>query len=389
MLFIDDDILFTPEHVQKIYNSLKAGYDLIGGIYPVRGASQLSSYGWAGNVEVDNRVQEIEYLATGFMGVSRKLLEKMIKELALPMLNPNDWSRCWPFFECGRLRSEDRKKGGDSIYISEDWDFCQKAREIGTRIFADTSIQLGHLREEMFTPQHVQQNQANGHMQGNVYGPMRHQQALMQRVDEDLSEFLQLPYSEIHKKLATAQGELVRLWKEQPGSAKFYKDNPLYLFDLATFNQNPAYFESRLGQLLNVHGAKILDIGCGIGTVVFGLADQGNDVTGWEINKPCLDFCNFKKEKYNLKGEFTGKQPNYNDFDLIIAVDVLEHIKELKQFLFRLGTSMKLNARFYHSDFFPRGEVWPMHYEEHAEHLGKWLKNAGLVSWDERWAIKA
>ncbi|KKL18506.1 hypothetical protein LCGC14_2474870, partial [marine sediment metagenome] len=31
--------------------------------------------------------------------------------------------------------------------------------------------------------------------------------------------------------------------------------------------------------------------------------------------------------------------------------------------------------------------AWPMHYEEHAKSLDKWLEQAGLIKWDERWAI--
>ena len=128
MLFVDDDIVFEPQDIEKIYNHLKSGYDVVGGLYPVRGASQLSSYGWGGHLEVDGNVHEIEYLATGFMGISRRILEKVRSELELPLLNPNDWSTCYPFFEPGR--KTDRPEG-DPIYISEDWDFCEKVRQIG------------------------------------------------------------------------------------------------------------------------------------------------------------------------------------------------------------------------------------------------------------------
>ncbi|KKL12417.1 hypothetical protein LCGC14_2535990, partial [marine sediment metagenome] len=53
-----------------------------------------------------------------------------------------------------------------------------------------------------------------------------------------------------------------------------------------------------------------------------------------------------------------------------------------------LGTNMKYGAKFYHSDFFPKEKMWPMHYEEHAKHLDEWLSKAGLIKWDERWCIR-
>lgn len=389
MLFIDDDIVFSPQDVKTIYHRMKDdNYDLIGGVYPVRGASQLSSYGWEGKLDVDGQIHDIEFLATGFMGISRRLLDKMVKELNMPTLNPNDWSRCYAFFEARPVLSHEREKGGDPIYISEDWFFCELARKVGIRCFADTSVQVGHMREEIFTADNVKQNQAQFAMQKNVYGGMMHQQELMLSIDTDLSEFLRLPLKESQRRMTVAQGELARIWEQTHGK-DFYRDNEWYLFDLAAFNKQPSYFQDRLGQLLNIKGKKILDIGSGIGTATFMMAEQGNEVVGWDINKKCVDFANFRKKKYDLKGEFTTEKPDFAQFNVIIAVDVLEHIKDLKGFLKELGQGMHSGAKLYHSDYFPKDEAWPMHYEEHKEHLEEWLRNAGLISWDERWTVKS
>lgn len=390
MLFIDDDIIFTPEDVSKIYNHLKSGeYDLIGGIYPVRGASQLSSYGWGGKLEINNQIQEIEFLATGFMGISRRLLEKMVKELSLPLLNANDWSRCYPFFEAKRVLAEERERGGEPIYISEDWDFVQKARKIGYKVFVDTSVQVGHMREEVFTCDNVMQKQSIAQTRKTVYGAMEHQHELMKNIDLDLSEFLKMPLSEVHRRLNTAQGDLAEEWhKKQKTTPDFYKDNQTYLFDLAMFNRTEQYFQYRLSALVGRSNLKILDIGCGIGTAVFMLAEQDNEVVGWDINQKCIDFCRFKKQKYNLKGEFSTEKPDLSQFDLVVAIDTLEHIEDLKEFLFELGQTLKSGAKFYHSDYFPKDNVWPMHFEQHAINIGRFLHEANLREWDAQWTIK-
>ncbi len=385
MLFIDDDIQFTPDDVIKIYNHLKNGYDVVGGIYPVRGASQLSSYGWNGVLQVDEKLQEIEYLATGFMGISRRCLEKVRDDLKLPWLNPNDWSQCWPFFEAGR--KEDRPHG-DPIYISEDWDFSEKARKVGYKIYADTSVKLGHMREQMFTPEDVRNLQQKQSVDKQIYGAMVKQQELMRSVDTDLSEFLHQSIPFVQEKIKTAQKELAEAWNTHKGTAeKFYLDNTTYLYDLAWFNQQPHFWQDRVGQLVNIRGTKSLDIGCGIGTLVFMLGEE-NDATGWDINKRCIDFAEFKKKKYDLKGNFTIEKPDYSQFDLITAVDVLEHIANLEEFLMDLGKGMKRGAKFYHSDYFEKGESWPMHFEQHSKHVSTWLTNAGLIEWDNRWTIK-
>jgi len=382
MLFIDEDIIFEPHDAQKIFDSLKKGYDVIGGIYAVRGASQLSSYGWGGNLVVDGQIHDIEYLATGFMGISRKILIKVRDELKLPLLNENDWSRSRPFFEA--LRFTERPV---PIYISEDWDFCEKVRKVGGKIYADTSVQLGHIREQVFTPADVQQLQAQAYMRKKYYGAMDHQHELLMSVDTDLSEFLGIPITKVQERMQHAQEKLARMWTEYKGTTEeFYKDNEEYLFDLAAFNKQPGYFQDRLSGLVNLDSMKILDIGCGIGSAVFMLAEQGCDVLGWDINQKCIDFCNFKKKKYNLKGEFTTERPDFKPFDLVIAVDLLEHIENLEEFV--LDLNMKSGAKLYHSDFFPREKTWPMHFEENGGKLSGWLQSAGFIEWDGKWAIK-
>lgn len=164
MLFLDFDIVFKPEHIDKIYKDMCNGYDLIGGVYAVRDGTQPASYSWGGNIVddkgqhifKDGKIHEVEYVATGFLGISKRLLKKMVDELPLPLLNPNDWSTCYPFFECGR----NLEREGDPIYISEDWDFCEKARKVGVKSYVDSEVQLGHLGEVTFTMDHVYEHRS-------------------------------------------------------------------------------------------------------------------------------------------------------------------------------------------------------------------------------------
>ncbi len=153
MIFLDDDIIFENRHLEKIHQNMVDGYDIVGGCYAVRDGSQLASYGWDGIM--DGKVKEVEYLATGFMGITRKALLQIKDKLELPLLNPNDWAKCYPFFECGRYT----ERKGDPIYISEDWDFCEKARKAGMKTHIDTSVQVGHLGLKTYTIQDVLERQ--------------------------------------------------------------------------------------------------------------------------------------------------------------------------------------------------------------------------------------
>ena len=278
------------------------------------------------------------------------------------------------------------REKGDAIYISEDWDFCDMVRKVGGKVYADTSVQVGHQRDKIYSVDDIRQLQT----QTIVYNSMNKQKETIKNVVEDLATFLKWTPEQVVSEFGVAQKKLAQEWNTKTGTEdEFYKDNLTYLFDLATFNANDGYFNDRIMPLLNIKDCKIIDIGCGLGTASFMLAGQGNDVIGYDINQKCIDFANFRKEKYKFdRVTFTVQEPDYSQTDLIIAVDVLEHIDKLQSFLLDLGSKVKKGCKFYHSDFFPKGDgVWPMHHEENQAKVSEWLKDAGWVSWDDRWCV--
>jgi len=169
MLFIDDDILFKPEDINRIYRDLKDGNDLVAGAYPVKDGTELACCGYGEETPFDGRLVACTYLATGFMGISARLLEKMVSELKMSRWNPNDnqpvsipllhrtgWSESYPFFEdLGRIGSP----YGD-IWMSEDYDFCDKAARVGIKPMLDTGIQLAHIGQRIYRFQDVVDNHA-------------------------------------------------------------------------------------------------------------------------------------------------------------------------------------------------------------------------------------
>jgi len=150
MLFIDDDMVFEAEHIQRLYLDMVQGYDLIAGCYAVKDGSQLASYGWKGAVDFNGKIQDMEYLATGFLGISWNCLDTIRKKLDMKIVNPTDPIRCYPFFESGGYY-EEREGGMPAIYISEDWDFCLKARKAGFKCYLDTAVWVGHRGPQTYT----------------------------------------------------------------------------------------------------------------------------------------------------------------------------------------------------------------------------------------------
>lgn len=142
LIYIDRDLVFTPTDVERLLEGLRGGYDLIGGCYIIKSAANLASSGnGQEKLVMDGTVKEVKYLATGFMGVTRILLEKMVVELDLPVMHKGGEMEAYPFFE--QMRHNDPDWG--DMWLSEDYDFSLKARQVGVKSYLDTSIRLGHL----------------------------------------------------------------------------------------------------------------------------------------------------------------------------------------------------------------------------------------------------
>jgi len=378
LLFIDSDILFKPEDVSRIFQDVENGYDLIGGIFAVRGGTQTSSFGIGGKANLDGKIHEYEYIASGFMAISANLLRRIRDETPLPLLHPNDL-KFYPFFE----EKQYPDRAGEGIFLSEDYDFCEKARAIGVKPYVDTSVQLGHLGEYTYTLHDIIRNQEISKEKDIVANQKR-----LVNLRSDLAEFTSQSIPQVEQRLMYTRENMGNRWRDRKGSLMdFYTDNDECLYDSANFNLSHEYPRERLSPLVKLTKETIFDIGCGIGTADIMLTEQGNKVTGYEINKQSLDFCNFLKRKYNIPVDFTSDFALDESFSVVLAIDVLEHIEDLGDFLVMLGGKMKAGARLYHFDSFTPAVHHPQHFD-HSGEIVDYLEKAGFTIKNDVWAIK-
>ena len=84
---------------------------------------------------------------------------------------------------------------------------------------------------------------------------------------------------------------------------------------------------------------RILDVGCGTGGMLKELAKYGS-VWGLDKNKKAIEYSSQKVPEANLMvGTFPEHMPEGN-FDLIVALDILEHIEQDRKALQRLGNAL-------------------------------------------------
>ena len=172
LFWIDSDISFQPQAAIRL---LLSDYDVAAGIYPIKrmnwpagglpqgttreqfeirytdypfnpigfGAQRIADY-----VTGDHFV-EVAEAPTGFMCIKRQVFPRMMA--AYPQLNyvpdgpPNNPEApyYWLFFDC--MVDPDTGR-----YLSEDYAFCRRWRDIGGKVYADLDSRLGHLGQHLY-----------------------------------------------------------------------------------------------------------------------------------------------------------------------------------------------------------------------------------------------
>ncbi len=85
---------------------------------------------------------ELQYAGSGFMHVRCQVYQAIQQQLQLPVCNEVFGRPMIPFFYPSLHDFQDGQ-----WYLAEDYAFCQRARDVGFKIMADTTIRLWHVGE--------------------------------------------------------------------------------------------------------------------------------------------------------------------------------------------------------------------------------------------------
>lgn len=100
---------------------------------------------------------------------------------------------------------------------------------------------------------------------------------------------------------------------------------------------------------------EVLEVGCGLGTLCYEICRKSINITGIDISKKSIDYCNFHKKKYlksNDKINFYNislsnfiKNLNKKTFDKIVFFKTLHHIPNLNKTIKSLKKIMKKKSK--------------------------------------------
>jgi hypothetical protein len=355
LIFIDSDQAFTPDELERLFIAMREGYDIIAGAYGLGDGSKFA-VGFDGVMTIDGQIHPCKYLSTGFMGISRKAFLTIRDKLNLPLLHKGQRHECYPFFESGRYEPE-------MCYISEDWDFCNKARKAGFTCYLHTGVLVDHVKEHTIIAEDVLKRT-------QIAPPTINPES---SIIADLAEFLEKPLAEIKEEVVFHGKRVI-------------KNDVDWLYDLAQFNSYQYYEDQRLESLNGLKGMQVLDYGCGIGTAVLKLS-ANNAVMGYDQNPLAIKFAIYRATKHHfINAHFVDQEPDLGVFNVITFIDVLEHFEDLRGFLLDFGKKVKKGTRVFHFDAFFDHET--VGHFDHSAMIDEYIAEAGFIKFNDFWMVK-
>lgn len=128
---------------------------------------------------------------------------------------------------------------------------------------------------------------------------------------------------------------MLALINDQNIYEEFHKDSKLQKRIISRKNFTYRNLIEVIEKVLKNHPSKsVLDIGCGTGTMSFYLSTLGLSITGVDISEKAINTCVKNKERLYVGKKLSFFRINFpseeikGKFDLIICLEVLEHIKD-------------------------------------------------------------
>ena len=339
LLMLDDDMILDVDDTSQV----NTAYDLIdrlvqhqkdvcGVLYFQRGGecrpvlmeeNQPGKYRFLRDDEITHGLQRVDVAGGGCLLIDMKVFNRIDQ----------------PWFAPEHL-------------LGTDIQLCAAAKAKGFEVWADTSIELGHLKSErsLVTSRTRHQHQMADTVPGDVQ---------QQFVASDIYATLEADATEYtgwtKQEMDDRSGWFMREWKDRTGSLldwyqQFPKDRVARQVWFNSTPQKRAMTQFLLSQVNPKTSLRILDFGCGIGIPAFALAQQGHRVTACDLSGTgTFEFLQWRAKQHKVDMTFyesDGGIPHLGgaQFDLIIAMDCLEHIPEWKATLRYLSDRLTPNG---------------------------------------------
>jgi hypothetical protein len=143
LLFIDADVIATADDMLRL---MAQSRDITTGAYPRRAKDQnffADLYFDAnGDLEFDGSLMRVERAPTGFMLIQRHVIEKMVAAHPEWTYEKSPTEKMSAVFDFAIV---------DGKYVGEDYLFCDRATDMGFKVYIDVDISLPHVGSNEFS----------------------------------------------------------------------------------------------------------------------------------------------------------------------------------------------------------------------------------------------
>lgn len=151
LLFIDTDLVFQPQDIAELYRlGVERGPGIYAGTYPIKTLKPKVVFNSlpGATVAADGTI-DVREAGTGFMLIHRNVFEQMRERFKGEMefiADTGDMATS-PVVKCDFFSVGVRRDPvlGYKRFLSEDWYFCQRWREMGGKVVLHTKLQASHI----------------------------------------------------------------------------------------------------------------------------------------------------------------------------------------------------------------------------------------------------
>ena len=145
-------------------------------------------------------------------------------------------------------------------------------------------------------------------------------------------------FSKIASEWWDPNGKFKPLHKFNPTRIKYIKDNTIDHYNVKS-------------KILPLKKLKILDIGCGGGLLCEPMSRLGAEVTGIDASQKNINVAKIHSKKKKLKIKYICSSPENlrinKKFDIILNMEIIEHVDDVKLFLRNSSKFLKKNGIMY------------------------------------------
>ena len=386
LVFVDADMVFTPEDLDRVVALARQKKAVAGGGYPIRRAQE----GWPAVRLLDGDAEpltfgpeqpprKVRYAGTGFLAIHRRVLEKLVK--AQPFCTASVTTGFWPIFQPFPFQHPN----GEWEYLGEDWAFSQRVYQAGLECWMDMSLDIGHMGSYQYRLADVAQRLDNDDERKLVL--------------RDLAAYWEKPLAEVILTLQNSENPnetIAKAWRERVPETpeevdQFYGGQEAYIADLVLWNTSPQFWHD-ITVLLRCRG-RVADFGGGIGSLALALARRGAKVFYVDLPSPQRSFAEWRfKQHAGWAGEI-GVHTSLGELeklDVIVSNDTMEHLhpETLPLYAKQMFDALRPGGQVRAVNRFGNHAGQPMHYDS-GDMFMEAMKGAGFEGGPVVWAKPA